>query len=111
MPIDMAIYGLLTVPIGLLALALLLVSPIYGLVRFRRPESKMVRLHAVWLLVAWLCSLTVLVFYFRSGMWYQEHSQSRHVSMEDLLVAAGFLIIGVVLPGLPFLRLLELRKR
>jgi hypothetical protein len=39
-----------------------------------------------------------------------ENSGTRHVNGDELLFAAGLLIFGVVLPGVPFLKLLENRK-
>jgi hypothetical protein len=109
MPIDKAIYGLLLLPILFLAAAILIAAPFYGAIRLWRSDSGATRVRAAWLLLAWLGALTVLTLYFFSGRWYVENSGTRPVSGDELLFAAGLLIFGVLLPGLPFLRLLRNR--
>jgi hypothetical protein len=60
-------------------------------------------------MAAWLCALAVLFVYFRSGLWYRE-SMNRHVSPFELIELAGWILFGIVLPGIPFSRLLATRR-
>jgi len=111
MPADRLIYWVVAAPVLLLTMFFFTASPFYAAFAFLSSAAREVRARAGWLLLAWLGMVLILALYFLSGWWYAENTAIRPVSSLELAGLLGLVVIGVLLPGIPFWRLVAARRK